>query len=216
MATGFEEILSIHRLSEEDLNQICSKEHRDEFIKRIKDWKVVGATLGFTQEQLDRIDGGDERDDQKKTTLFIRWSMRVEKEATYLNLARFLFAGGLADLLQELCVLLSEATPTIPAGISHVSMVAMCSTYFYHHLTFLDQPSGIDDSNEVEPRLPMEKEMGNQMTGSALGEGALKLYRPESQMSESAPDDLHKSLTKSGTVIYDSYRPWGRESYEAT
>ena len=43
MATGFEEILAIHHLSEGDLNRVCSKEHRDEFTKRIIDWKAVGA-----------------------------------------------------------------------------------------------------------------------------------------------------------------------------
>ena len=50
--------------------------------KRIKDWKAVGAILGFTQEELDMIDGGYKNDDQKKTTLLIQWSMRHGKEAT--------------------------------------------------------------------------------------------------------------------------------------
>ena len=112
MATGFEEILSIHRLNEGDLNQICSKEHINEVTKRIKDWKAMGAALGFTQEELDTIDSGYESDDQKKTTLFIQWSMRIGKEATYLNLAKLLFAGGLLDLLQELCVVVPRTTPT--------------------------------------------------------------------------------------------------------
>ena len=52
------------------------------------------------------------------TIMFFQWSMRDGKEATYLNLAKILFAGGLLDLLQELCVLLSvpRATPRTPAG----------------------------------------------------------------------------------------------------
>ena len=117
MSTSFEEILAIHRLSEGDLSQVCSKEHRDEFTKRINDWKAVGAALGFTQEELDMIDGGYENDVQRKITLFIQWSMRDRKEATYLNLAKLLFAGGMLDLLQELCVLVPRpATPTPPAG----------------------------------------------------------------------------------------------------
>ena len=123
MAAGFEdihEILALHRLSEGDLDKLCSKEHRDELTKRMKDWKAVGAALGFTNEELDMIDNGYENDGQKKTTLLIQWSMRGGKEATYLNLAKLLFAGELLDLLQELCVLLSGATPTIPAGILHV------------------------------------------------------------------------------------------------
>ena len=115
---SFEEILAIHRLSERDLSQVCSKEHRDELTKRINDWKAVGAALGFTQEELDMIDGGFPNEEQKKTTLLFQWSMRDKKEATHLNLARSLFTGGLLDLLQELCVLLTApgATPTTPAG----------------------------------------------------------------------------------------------------
>ena len=116
MATSFEEILANHRLSDEYLTRICSKEHRDELTKRIKDWKAVGAALGFTQEELDMIDGGLTNEEQKKTTLLLQWSMREKKNATYLNLANSLFAGGLVDLLQELCSLAPRATPTTPAG----------------------------------------------------------------------------------------------------
>ena len=118
MSTSFEEILVIHRLSEGDLSQVCSKEHRDELAKRINDWKAVGAALGFTQEQLDIIDSGYDTVDQKKTALFVQWSMRDGKEATYLNLTKLIFARGMLDLLQELCVLLAmpRATPTPPAG----------------------------------------------------------------------------------------------------
>ena len=116
MATSFEEILTIHCLSEEYLTRICSKEHRDEFTKRMKDWKAAGAALGFTREELDMIDGGLTNEEQKKTTLLLQWSMREKKNATYLNLAKSLFAGGLLDLLQELCISVPRATPTIPAG----------------------------------------------------------------------------------------------------
>ena len=117
MATSFEEILAIHCLSEEYLTRICSKEHRDEFTKRMKDWKAVGIALGFTQEDLDMIDSaGFPNDEQKRTALLLQWSMREKKNATYLNLAKSLFAGGLVDLLQELCSLVPRATPTIPAG----------------------------------------------------------------------------------------------------
>ena len=118
MSTSLGEILAIHHLSEGDLSQVCSKEHRDELTKRINDWKAVGAALGFTQEELDMIDSGYENDDQRKTTFFIQWCMRVGKEATYLNLAKLLFAGGMLDLLQELCILLTApgATPKTPAG----------------------------------------------------------------------------------------------------
>ena len=68
MATSFEEVLAIHSLSEENLILLCSKEHRDEFTKRMKDWKAVGAALGFTREELDMIDGGLTNEEQKKTT----------------------------------------------------------------------------------------------------------------------------------------------------
>ena len=108
-----EEILAIHCLSEGDLNQIYSKEHRDELINKIKDWKVVGAALGFSQKELDLIDSGYENDNQKKTGLFVQWSMRDGEEATYLKLANVLFAGKQLDLLQELCVLLTKAKPSI-------------------------------------------------------------------------------------------------------
>ena len=118
MSTSFEEILAIHRLSEGDLSQVCSKEHRNELTKRINDWKAVGDALGFAWEELDMIDGGFPNEEQKKTALLIQWSMRVGKEATYLNLAQLLFAGGLLELLQDLCVLLRapRATPTTPAA----------------------------------------------------------------------------------------------------
>jgi hypothetical protein len=118
MDTSFEEILAIHCLSEEYLTQICSKEHKDEFAKRMKDWKAVGAALRFTREELDMIDSaGFPNEEQKKITLLLQWSMREKKEATYLSLAKSLFAGGLLDLLQELCILVPRATPTTtPAG----------------------------------------------------------------------------------------------------
>ena len=48
----------------------------------------------------------------------------------------------------------------------------------------------------------MEEETGNQVvTETKLEPGALELYRPENQMSESAHDDLLKSIQKSGMVI---------------
>ena len=114
MATksNLKDIFAIYRLDERDLKQACSKEHKDEFIKRIKDWKAVGAVLGFTQEELDMIEGGYENDDQKKTTLLIQWSMRFGKEATYLKLAKQLFTGKQLDLLQQLCTVISKATPS--------------------------------------------------------------------------------------------------------
>ena len=114
MATksNLEDILAIYRLDERDLKRPCSKEHRDELTKRIKDWKAVGAALGFTQDELDMIDSGYENDDQKKTTLLIQWSMRFGKEATYLKLAKELFAGKQLDLLQQLCTVINEATPS--------------------------------------------------------------------------------------------------------
>ena len=68
MATSFEEILTIHCLSEEYLTRICSKEHKDKFSKRMKNWKAVGAALGFTREVLDSIDSGFTNEEQKKAT----------------------------------------------------------------------------------------------------------------------------------------------------
>ena len=47
----------------------------------------------------------------------------------------------------------------------------------------------------------MEEEAGNQVAESVKnGVGALELYQPESQMSESAPDTSHKPHLKSGKV----------------
>ena len=115
MATSLEEILAIHRLEESDLNRICSKEHREEFTKRIKQWKAVGAALGFTQEHLESIDNCFQSEEKKKTVLLFQWIMRDGKEATYLKLAKLLFAGELLDVLRELCLLLTTvATPTSP------------------------------------------------------------------------------------------------------
>ena len=56
----------------------------------------------------------------------------------------------------------------------------------------------------VEPSHPadVKEETGNQVAAETkLEPEALELYRPESQMSESATDDLHKSILKSGMVI---------------
>ena len=112
MATksSLKHILATYRLDERDLKQTCSKEHRNEFATRIVDWKAVGAVLGFTREELDMIDGEHEDDDQKKSTLLFQWSIRFGKEATYLKLAKHLFAGDLLDLLQQLCTIISKAT----------------------------------------------------------------------------------------------------------
>ena len=46
----------------------------------------------------------------------------------------------------------------------------------------------------------MEREAGNQEVEVKNGAGALELYRPESQMSVSAPDTSHEPHLKSGTV----------------
>ena len=47
----------------------------------------------------------------------------------------------------------------------------------------------------------MEEEAGNQEAESVKnGVGALELYQPESQMSESAPDTSHESRLISGTI----------------
>ena len=120
MATNLKKILTTHGLNEKDLGQICSKEHRDELTKTIKDWKAVGAALGFTQEDLDVIDSEYDNEDQKKNTLFIHWSMRDKKEATYFRLAKFFFAGGLLYLLDELCriINLNKVTLIAPTGQS--------------------------------------------------------------------------------------------------
>ena len=104
MATNFEEIIAIHCLREEHLTRICSKEHRDELTKRMKDWKAVGAALGFTREELDMIDGGLTNEEQKKATLLFQWNMREKRNATYSNLAKSLFAGGLVDLVVVWCL----------------------------------------------------------------------------------------------------------------
>ena len=85
-----EETLAIHRLDEGDLDQICSKEHREEFTKRIKDWKVVGIVLGFTQEHLGSIDNCFQSEEKKKTVLLFQWIVRDGEEATYLKLAKLL------------------------------------------------------------------------------------------------------------------------------
>ena len=112
MATksSLKHIFATYRLDERDLKQACSKERRDEFATRIVDCKAVGAALGFTQEELDMIDGEYENDDQKKTALLFQWRIRFGKEATYLKLAKHLFAVDLLDLLQQLCTIISKAT----------------------------------------------------------------------------------------------------------
>ena len=106
-----DEIFANYNQSEENLTRLCSDEHRDELAKKIKDWKSVGPALRFNQRELNMIDNGYENDDQKKTTLLIQWSMRKGKGATYLNLAKLLFDGGLLDPLTELCCILARATP---------------------------------------------------------------------------------------------------------
>ena len=120
MATSYslKDVLAIHRLDEGNLNQTCSQQHKDELTKRIKNWKAVGVALGFTQEHLESINNHFQSDEQKKTVLLFQWSTRDGNEATYLNLAKLLFDGGLLDLLQELCGLLTKAQPTSPAPCS--------------------------------------------------------------------------------------------------
>ena len=111
-----DDILTARHLDRRDLQRVCSKVHRDEFSKRIRDWKAVGTALGLSQEQLDAIDAAHESEEQKKTILFDQWSERDGEKATYLKLAEVLFAGQL-DLLQELCSILADATPHPPASL---------------------------------------------------------------------------------------------------
>ena len=138
MATksSLKHILAAYRLNERDLKQTCSKEHRDEFATRILDWKAVGAVLGFTQEELDMIDGEHEDDDQKKSTLLFQWSIRFGKEATYLKLAKHLFAEALLDLLQQLCTILSKATTSTGKSTLVITII-----YIYRlvHVLFMEQ-----------------------------------------------------------------------------
>ena len=66
----------------------------------------------------------------------------------------------------------------------------------------VEEETGSDVSHGVEPSHPaVAEETGNQVAEIKLEPGALELYRPESQMSESATDDMHKSIQKSGMVI---------------
>ena len=72
----------------------------------------------------------------------------------------------------------------------------------------VEEETGNDVSHGVEPSHPVEEETGNQVvTETKLEPGALELYQPESQMSEPAHDDLHKSIMKSGTQSYVILRP---------
>ena len=122
MSDTLSQTLAVHGLSESNLTRTVSKAHRQEFIKKIVDWKVVGAALGFAEEELDIIDDGYENDEQKKTNLFIQWSVRHREEATYLKLAQLLFNGGLRDLLESLCAILKSDKPpftsTMTSGLS--------------------------------------------------------------------------------------------------
>ena len=63
-----------------------------------------------------------------------------------------------------------------------------------------DQPSSGDVSQGEEPSCPAAEETGNQEAKLKNGAGALELYQPGNQMLESAPDTLHESHLKSGTV----------------
>ena len=118
MATNLKEILATHGLTETDLGQICSREHRDELAGTITNWKEVGIALEFTQEDLNVIDGGIQSEEQKKTALLFQWSMRDKKEATYLRLAEFLFDRRLLSLLDELCRIINFNKPTPMASLS--------------------------------------------------------------------------------------------------
>jgi hypothetical protein len=66
----------------------------------------------------------------------------------------------------------------------------------------MDQPRSGDVSQGMEPSCPVKEKTGNQEAEVKNGAGALELYQPESQMSESAPDTctLHESHMISGTV----------------
>jgi hypothetical protein len=74
----------------------------------------------------------------------------------------------------------------------------------------LDQcAAGSDVSQRVEPRNSMEMETGNQPVESNVHvEGAVELYRPESQVSGAASDTLHQSLhlNQPGTNTHMVYR----------
>ena len=71
-------------------------------------------------------------------------------------------------------------------------------------LSCLDEPSSSGDVRHagVEPSHPVEEEKENQVAETKLEPGALELYRSESQMLKLAHDDVHKSILKSGTVVY--------------
>ena len=124
--SGLDDFLAAHRLDRRDLQRVCSKVHRDEFSKRInRDWKAVGTVLGLSQEQLDAIDAEYESEEQKKTVLFDQWSEMDGEKATYLKLAEMLFAGQL-NLLQELCLILTDTTPHTPASLGqycHINLI---------------------------------------------------------------------------------------------
>ena len=72
-------------------------------------------------------------------------------------------------------------------------------------MSHTDQPSSGDVSQGVEPSCPVEREAGNQ---SKIGVGALELYRPENQISESAPDTSHKPHLKSGKSNCGEFNLW--------
>ena len=117
MSTSLSEILATHGLDERVLRRTVANEDKLKLAKRIKDWKEVGVALGFTQKEVDIIDDQYENDEQKKKNLFVQWSVKHREGATYLKVAQVLFDGGLRDLLEDLCAILKEATPTNPISI---------------------------------------------------------------------------------------------------
>ena len=112
MSISLSEILATHGLVENVLKRTVTKEDKLKLAKRIQDWKVVGVTLGFVQEDLDLYDDAFETDELKKNNIIIQWTVKHRREATYLKLAQALFDGGLRDLLEDLCDILTEATTT--------------------------------------------------------------------------------------------------------
>ena len=117
MSTDLDEILATHGLDKNSLMEILSKEDRQELCERIQDWKAVGVVLGFTQEEVKKIDNSFENVEGKKNNLFWKWIMKHRREATYLKLAQVLFEGGLRDLLEDLCAIIVGTMPKSPIVI---------------------------------------------------------------------------------------------------
>jgi hypothetical protein len=98
-----DEILSRQGLKREDVNRVCSQGDRYQISVKTVNWKMVGRSLGISEEKLAAIQVDNNTEEERRVIMLHTWHQGQGNQATYLSLMIVLHQHNRCDLVDELC-----------------------------------------------------------------------------------------------------------------